>query len=494
MPLPRLAKNAGFLLVSQAVTIGAAVVTLAFTARYLGVGRFGEQAVLRAMAVFVMPLLTTGLQLQVVRNLGRDHDQAEAASSCFGLAHLLSWLLVLGAGLLGCALVWLLPLTGAYKLGGYAAVLLTLSGVWDALPRAVFLAYELNQFNLLLSVASGVLSFLFTLLAIRWDTGVPGILVASAVPTFLCAQGGLLWIYSRLLRPRLSFDLREMSEIMRGSLVLGLSGVLQRSYTQVDVWLLAALRNAAAAGTFSIAYRATVQAQGASILINSIILPRLSRLAKTSKDDLRMAFEHLLLVLLTVSVVAAGLVAAWAAPLVLFVVGAKFTASIGALRLLSVVLVTSLPSALLFFVLVALGKDAIATGGLAVTVAANVLLDLALIPPLGVTGACYGTIIAEWVFVIYCLVHVHRVLRLTSIWRCAGKPLAAGLPVLVVSAWLGPHQPVLSTAASLTIYAASLLLLRALPRGLLADLRRALAVRPTESRTTLAAAGVHEQS
>jgi O-antigen/teichoic acid export membrane protein len=492
--MPRLAKNAGFLLVSQAASVGAAVVTLAFTARYLGVGRFGEQAVLRAAAVFVTPLLATGLQLQVVRNLGRDRDRTEAASVSFGLAHLLGFLLVLGGGLLGCALVSLLPLSRTYRLGGYAAVLLALSGVWDALPRAVFLAYELNQFNLVLSVASGVLCFLSTLVAIRWDAGVPGILVASALPVFVCAQGGLCWIYLRLLRPALALEPREMVGILRGSLVLGLSGVLQRAYTQVDVWLLAALRSAAAAGTFSMAYRVTVQAQGASILISSAVLPRLSRLARTSRDDLRTAFEHLLLALLTASVGAAGLVAAWAAPVVLFVVGPRFAASAGALRLLSVVLVSSLPSALLFFTLVSLGKDSVATGGLAVTVAANVLLDLALIPQLGVTGACFGTIAAEWVFVIYSLAQVHRALRLTSVWRCAGKPLAAGLPMLATSWWLGPHRPLVSATVGLGVYALSLLVLRALPRGLLGDLRRALAIPPMEQAPALVAASVPEQS
>lgn len=489
----RLAKNAGFLLVSQATSIGAAVVTLAFTARYLGVEGFGEQAVLRATATFATPLLAAGLQLQVMRNLGRDRDRTGAASACFGTAHVLTWLLVLGAGLLGCALVWALPLSRAYELGGYAAVLLTLSGVWDALPRAVFMAYEMNQLNLALSVASALLSFLFTLAAIRWDAGVPGILVAAALPTFLCAQGGLFWIYLRLLRPKLSLNLREVGGILRGSVLLGLSGVLQRSYTQVDVWLLAALRDAAAAGTFSMAYRVTVQAQGASILISSVILPRLSWLAKTSKDGLRTAFEHLLLVLLTVSVGAAGLVATWAAPVVLWVVGPRFAASADALRLLSFVLVTSLPSALLFFALVSLGKDAVATGGLAVTVAANVLLDLVLIPRLGVTGACLGTIVAEWVFVIYSLGQVHRALRLTSIWRSVGKPIAAGVPMLAVIAGLTPHRPLLSAAAGLLVYTASLLLLRAFPRGLLGDLRRTLAVRPMEPSTTLAPAALTEQ-
>ncbi len=488
--MPKLIKNAGFLLIGQLAVVCTALVTLAFTARYLGVGRFGEQAVLRATAVFVTPLLAGGLRLHVTRHLGQD--RASTAPFYFGTAQVLSWVLALTVGLVGCAVVWMLPLSGLHKLSGYAAVVLIASGVWDAVPAAVFTAYEMNQFNMVMSAANGLLALLFTLVIIRVDGGVPGILLASAAPNILCAQAGFFYISCRLLRPRLSFNPREWWRILSGSAYLSVSGVLQRAYTQVDVWLLAALRSAVAAGTFSVAYRATIQVQTTSIILSTVLLPRLAWLAKESVDDLRIAFERLMLVLLTVSVGAAGLVAVAAEPLVLAIVGPRFAASAGALRLLSVALVTSLPSATLFFVLVSLGKDAVAVGALAITVTANVLLDALLIPHLGVTGACIGTLVAEWVFLTYSLFQVHRALRLTSIWQFVGKPIAAGLPMLLAICLLGPGRPLAAGVTAFAAYFASLLLLRALPSGVIRELRRSLAVPSVEPTAAPALAGVME--
>jgi O-antigen/teichoic acid export membrane protein len=318
-----------------------------------------------------------------------------------------------------------------------------------------------------------------TQLAIRLDTGIAGILASAAAANVVTAQAGLL-ASRRMVRPRLHVDVPRWRVILKESLPVGVSGMLKRLYAQVDVWLLAGLKGAAAAGLFSVAYRVTVQGTTTSILVGNAILPRLSRLAKDSQDQLREAVARLLLITLAVSVPAAGLLAAVAQPLVLVVVGPKFAGSVEALRLVSVVLVTALPNALLFFVLVSLGKELTGTLCLVATVAVNVALDLALIPSLGVRGACVGTSLAEWTFFALALTLIHRAVGLPSIWRFVGKPLAAGVAMAVVIGFVGPTRPALAAACGLGVYGVASLLLRSVPRGSLRELRRALATSRVE--------------
>jgi O-antigen/teichoic acid export membrane protein len=482
---PRLITNAGLLLLSQGVTVGAAVLVLAVTARYLGVARFGLQSVLRATAAFAFPVVAGGLRVHMIREIGRD---PEGAPEYVGTVLTLRWALVVAASLLAAGVIWFVPLAEEVKLGSYAAILLAASGVWDTIPRAIFIAYERNEYNLLMSMANGALTVMFTHLAVRLDTGVAGILTASAAANVVTAQAGLFSAYHTMVRPKLRVDLPRWRQILRESLPVGVSGVLKRLYAQVDVWLLAGLKSAAAAGLFSVAYRVTVQGTTTSILLGNAILPRLSRLARDSREQLREAVEGLLLVTLAASVPLAGVLAAVSQPLVLLVVGPQFADSVEALRLVSVVLVTALPNALLFFVLVSLGEQFVATLCLAVTVVANVALDAALIPFLGVRGACLGTIAAEWTFLALALALVHRAIHLSSVWRFVGKPLLAGAVMAVVIWRAGPAHPTLAAVVGLICYGMLCLLLRCVPGGTLRELRRALTVARVEPQMAYASA------
>jgi O-antigen/teichoic acid export membrane protein len=194
-----------------------------------------------------------------------------------------------------------------------------------------------------------------------------------------------------------------------------------------------------------------------------------------------MAVEGLLRLLLVVSIAGAGLAAACAAPLLMLIVGPAFKGSVEALRLVSVVCVTALPSAVLFLVLVALGRERIAVLTMAVTVVWNGLIDALLIPSLGVRGACYGTISAEWVYFAITLYLVQRDLRVPGVWPLFGRLVFSGVAMAAVISIAGADRPAFGAVAGLAVFAALCLFLRIVPRGTVRKLRRALAVRPDQA-------------
>ena len=251
--------------------------------------------------------------------------------------------------------------------------------------------------------------------------------------------------------------------------------MFRRSYSRVDVLLLAALRNAEAAGVFSVAYRAAIQITTLSITVGTAALPRMSRLAERSRERLRTTFEHLLLILLAFSIPGAGLLASFAAPLITLVVGPEFLPSVSALRLISIAIATSAPDALLFFCLIALGRETPAVKWLAVSVVANVVFDVLLIPRLGVQGACLGTIGAEWIYFGLSLMEIHRVLELRIVWRPLAKLAVAAVLMALAIYIIGPDRALAAAAAGLGVFLAACALLKAVPVGTFKALRRALA-------------------
>lgn len=473
----RVVRSAGFLLISHGVALASGLVVLALSARYLGPARFGEQAVFRSIAAIALPLLTGGLRVNVAKEIGRN---PKGAASYVGSVLTLRWAIALVSTATALLLIYALPLTRERELAGIATILLLLAGMWQMVARALFIAYESSEHVLAMSLANGVLTIPITVLAIRLDTGVAGILAAAAVAPFLTAHAGFTLACRRFVRPTLAVDLGRWRTILRDSLPVGVGAMLRRSYTRIDVLLLAALRSAEAAGVFSVAYRAAIQATTASVTVGTAILPRMSQLAERSRERLRAAFEHLLLILLGISIPGAGMIAAFAGPLVALIVGPQFQSSVSALRLISVTIVTAVPDALLFFCLVALGRETVAVRCLGISVVANVVFDLLLIPYFGVNGACLGTIGAEWVFFGLSLAEVHRILRLTVVWRPLVK-LAAAASLMALGVYVvGPDRAAIAAAVGLVAFLAACALSKAVPAGTLGALRTALAERPPE--------------
>ena len=468
----RVVRSAGFLVLSQGVTLASGLVVLALSARYLGPALFGEQAVFRSIAFIALPLLTGGLRVNMAKEIGRD---PEGAPSYVGSVLTLRWAMTLVVTATALVLVYALPLTHQRELAGIATILLLLAGMWQVLANAIFIAYESSQYVLGMSLVSGVLAIPLTVLAVRLDTGVPGILAAAAVAPFFTAQVGFTLACRRFVRPKLSVDVARWRAILKDSLPVGVGAMFRRSYSRVDVLLLAALRNAEAAGVFSVAYRAAIQITTLSITVGTAALPRMSRLAERSRERLRTTFEHLLLILLAFSIPGAGLIASFAAPLITVLVGPGFLPSVGALRLISIAIVTSAPDALLFFCLVALGREKAAVKWLAVSVIANVVFDVLLIPRLGVQGACLGTIGAEWVYFSLSLMEVHRVLELRTAWRPLAKLAVAAVLMALTIYIIGPDRALASAAAGLGVFVAACALSKAVPVGTFTALRRALA-------------------
>jgi O-antigen/teichoic acid export membrane protein len=171
------------------------------------------------------------------------------------------------------------------------------------------------------------------------------------------------------------------------------------------------------------------------------------------------------------------MLSALALPLVTLVAGPQFTPSVPALRLVSIAIVTTVPGALLFFCLVALGKEGRAVRILATSVAGNVLLDVLLIPLLGVYGACLGALGAEWIYFGLALAEIHRELRLAAVWRPLAKLGALVLLMGLAIHLIGPSRPWTAAVAGLALFSGGCVLLRPVPKVALGALRSALTTR-----------------
>jgi Na+-driven multidrug efflux pump len=127
---------------------------------------------------------------------------------------------------------------------------------------------------------------------------------------------------------------------------------------------------------------------------------------------------------------------------------------------------------------------------MAVSVAANIVFDITLIPMLGVRGACIGTVAAEWVYFGLSLGYLHKEMDLSLLRKPLVKILMSGMAMALVINLAGSNRPLLASVAGLSVFAAVMLLTRAVPKGTLRVLREALRKQPREAAVTAEAAVV----
>ncbi len=107
-----------------------------------------------------------------------------------------------------------------------------------------------------------------------------------------------------------------------------------------------------------------------------------------------------------------GGVAVWLArPLMLLFYGPAYEAAVPPLQVLAGGLIFVFCTWILHSAAIAIHLDRRLVGTTAIGLVTNIALNIALIPPLGITGAAWATVIAEAVTVTLLYVQVQRELR-----------------------------------------------------------------------------------
>lgn len=208
------------------------------------------------------------------------------------------------------------------------------------------------------------------------------------------------------------FDFRIQKDliarILKEALPVGALLVLFTVYNRVDIVILGYFKGAEAVGFYGAAYRVyEVLVLGAAYFANSI-LPILSGLAHKDKKRFKKIFVRSFVILAGLGILI-SMVNFLLAPLAIAVIGgAEFTASVLALQILSLAIVISYFNHLNGYAIIALGKQWFSFMIAIVAFAANLALNVWLIPKFSLYGAALNTFLTETIIVILSLIILRR--------------------------------------------------------------------------------------
>lgn len=358
-------------------------------ARALGAEAIGKYTFALAFTTIFSVVADLGLQPVLVREVARAKEKAREYLSMILWIKILLVVFAYGA-----------VLTVAY-LRGYPALTLQLI----ALSGAVMV---LDAFHLIFwGVLRGLQNLKYEAIgmvagqAITLIGGIVALVLNWPLHAFLIALGlGSLWnvVYARtiLVRQGLSLRPRFNTAVFRTfahyAVPFALAGIFVKVYSYIDTVLLQELKGDLEVGWYSVPYKITYAFQFFPMALSAAIYPALSNTWVADRARARWIFDRALLYAILLAMPIAFGIASLAPEIILTVYGADFFNSILPLK----ISIFGLIFIFLYFpvgaLLNATGRQTVNTVFMGLTMGANIMLNLVLIPRYGAVGAAIAAV------------------------------------------------------------------------------------------------------
>ena len=360
-------------------------------ARYLGPAGLGAASVALTVGLVTGVIFNGGINIAVIYLLGRRRDEEDVI---VGSLSVLAVVASVGAFVFA-VVTWrvigpLAGVAGREYLGPVAAIVSS-SVIWYEFGGAVILGLGRMGSYTVSELARGGTTFALTWLLLSLATG-DGAFVLAASLGYAASAGVSFFVARRTMGhwPR-----RWDMQTARGALAIGgrgqIGNVLQYLNLRLDQLLVPALLNLQAAGIYSIAVRASeVVAQVASAA-SSLIFPSVAGHEDTRSTELTERTVRIAILLVSAAALILGLIAE---PLLTLAFGEAFRSGVLALRTLLVAMVPLTAARVLAGDLKGRGRPGLVSLVMVFIVALTAILDVTLIPILGIEGAAVASVIA----------------------------------------------------------------------------------------------------
>lgn len=251
---------------------------------------------------------------------------------------------------------------------------------------------------------------------------------AWALPWVLSALLAAWWLARRLRgsaspAPRPARDRTVWREFWGFTAPRALTSIVQLTLQRLDIVLLTVLAGPAEAAVYTAATRFLVVGQFANQALSNVVEPRIGRLLTVADRSAARTVYQTATGWLVLVIWPFYLLVAAGADAVLDLFGSGYDAGVPVVLVLTATMLVASAVGMVDVVLIMAGRTRWNLGNAVVALAVNVVVDVALIPVLGLLGAAIG-----WAAAIL----VKNLLPLVQVWRSMGMhPFGAGTGVAV---------------------------------------------------------------
>jgi O-antigen/teichoic acid export membrane protein len=465
----RVARNTAVQLAGKAVVVVVGAASVAVTTRYLGAVGYGKLALALAFVQTFGVLADVGLLTIVVREISRSPERMdELVGSVIALRLALSLAVVPLAALTSLALPYDRQVRVAILIAGAALAL----GLVNTALVGVFQAQLRMGRSALSDVAGRVAAFGALAAVAALDLGFYAVVATAALGAAVSLA--VSWaLVTPLASPRVSADRAAWRRLLRSAIPVGAALAVTEVYFRADTFIISLFRDYDEVGAYSLAYRVVELLAIFPAVVMTSVFPLLSRylgsggVRERAAGVVNAAGDVLLAVGLPLA--AGGLIVA--PQLVELVAGDEFRAAADPLRLLLFAGALASVSGLLGYALIAGGRQGSVLRLAIVVLLANLALNVALVPSLGVDAAAAVALGSELLMVGGGLLLVRRELRLRPRFAIAWRALAAAAAMAAVLAAMRAESLALLLPLGAAVYVGALYALGGIDRRAIEALR-----------------------
>jgi O-antigen/teichoic acid export membrane protein len=483
------ARNAGLALASQLVSAGFTAILTIFLARRLGPQDYGVFAVAVGLGTVLVLPADAGLSSSVARFLAERLDDRSAVGALLADALRLK----LAVALVVCAALFGLagPIADAYGIAGLAwpirGIALAVFGqTLFMLYAGAFIALGRMSSQLRMMVSESTVEFATSISLVLLGAGATGAAFGRAAGYLFGAIVGVALAARLIGRHALPAKLlrghgftRQIAGYARALVIVDSAFTL---FEQLDVLLIGAYLGATAAGLFQAPLRLATFLHYGGVAGGSAVAPRLARVPDTPPDT--TAFMQALRWLLLIHASMMAPVILWATPLLHLVLGGSYGESAEVLQALAPYIFLSGIAPLVSLGVNYLGEAPLRIPIAVAAIGINLLVDIILIPRIGILGGAIGSDLG---FAIYVPAHLwicrnrlkvelHPLIGVLARATLAAVAMAGVLALAGTSATLSPWQWAFGAIAGPTVFVATLLLSGEVSREELRAVRRRISV------------------
>ena len=428
-------------------------------ARYFGKEAFGVYSFAMSLSFVFAVLSIGGLQIILIREVARGQ---QGAGVYLGNALLIILALTALALMLLSCVVGLMDLSPFEVKAVYIAAVANLMHMYGRVAIAVCRAFERMAYEGVLLTLQGLVFLLLVWTAVYIEANLLSVIAALLVSYVLMAWLAYFLVSKYLTRPDFRLDLSLCKFLVREAAPVGVSYFLAILHDRIGAIVLQMFRGSAEVGLFGTAFSLTRNFSFIPLVVTGAILPTFSRLAVSSRENLSVAYAKAFKFLFVLGLSLALGTTIWARPIILLIFGAEFTEASVALQVVAWSLLFLFLNFVAKTTLEAINRQVLWTCTLAIGAVTNLILNVALIPQMGILGASLALVLADMMVFGIAFYFIYRELSLPVATIAMGilKCLASGALMGVAVRHFRNQSFFILVCLGAFVYSLSLLLLR----------------------------------
>jgi O-antigen/teichoic acid export membrane protein len=366
------------------------VVTM-LSARYLGPSGYGIINYAASIVTFVVPVMQLGLNSTLVQELLNEPDRE---GEVMGTSITMS--LVSGVGCIVGVITFAALTNPGEPMTVMVCGLYSLQLVFQALEQIQywFHAKLLSKYVSLTMLAAYVVTSAYKILLLVFGVSVYWFAIAQALDFFLIS-GALLVIYARIGKGKLRFSWKLFRTMFSRSKYYIISNLMISVFAQTDRIMLKMMMDETAVGFYSAAVTCAGMAGFVFEAIINSAQPVVLECARKGNESLEKAISSLYSVVIYLSLIQCVVLTLFADVIVGILYGGEYGPTVGALRTIVWYTTFAYLGAVRDVWILAQWKQKYLLIINIIGASANVVLNLTLIPLMGINGAALASLLTQ---------------------------------------------------------------------------------------------------